>query len=704
MKPLHLSRRGFLAGSTALSTLLTRPLHALAAYSGVSTKKRAENTNDTLGVPTPINAKDTYTSTFDWFASSDLARVFEDGYNAPLPRGTVDVFGIRGETVSAQCVMASHAMLANVTVEVSPLTHENGSASLAADAVRWNFVGNVPVPQNSARARLTHVTRVAPARFPDYLSEERSISLEPDRYQGVWLTIAIPTDAVPGLYRGTVSAKSDRGSAALPVSVRVYPPRMPVERHLMMTQWYSTRRFPQLHGTVEPYTESFYEILKVYAENMASHRENVFLVDLSSILTTVASSGKLSFDFSRFDRWAEIFWNTNHMDALETGFVAHHNPNWYGGMALNDWPAVKQGTHKTVRIKGKEYLPQFLPVFEQHLREKGWLNKTLFHIADEPAPWAVSDWRKASELVHKYAPALRRIDAIEATDFRDDLEVWVPKLPHIYHWFPTYKKAQREGKELWYYMAMAYDSYPNRFIDFPLIETRILSWLNYRLGLTGFLTWGFNQWTDNPYQIMNRIEYGVGDAWVVYPKKGGLIDSVRWEATRNGLQDYEYLWLLQDKIAEIKAKVGPAAAWLDPAQRGVELAGRVIRKVNDFTDSPEVLYRAKAQVLRELMDLDRSPHLLVQTNPPEGSTVISDDGQIEVFGHAEPGTEVKLNGKVIPLDSHGCFTYAAALSPVHNVVVVTARNPMGEQTAERSFQVIQGAGSASVQLARMDCT
>ncbi len=703
MKQLHLSRRGFLAGSAAFSTLLARPLHALAAYSGLTTKKRAENTYDTLGVRTLTNAKGTGTSLFDWFAASDLVRVFEDGYDTPLPRGAVDVFGIRGETLSAQCVLASHTALSNVTIEVSRLRCENGSASLPVGAVRWNFVGSVPVPQNTPIARLTHLTRLAPAQFPDYLSEERSISLVPNRCQSVWLTIAIPTDAEPGLYKGTVSVKSDRGLAALPVSLTVYPPRMPEQRHLMMTQWYSTRRFPHLHGAGEPYSESFYEVLRVYAENMASHRENVFLVDLSSIRATVASSGKLSFDFSRFDRWAEIFWNTGHMDALETGFVAHHNPSWENGIALSDWPAVKTGANKTVRIKGKEYLPQFLPVFEQHLREKGWLNKTLFHIADEPAAWAVSDWRNAAELVHKYAPALRRIDAIEATDFRDDLEVWVPKLPHIYHWFPTYKKAQREGKELWYYMAMAYDSYPNRFIDFPLIETRILSWLNYRLGLTGFLSWGFNQWTDNPYQTMNQIDTGVGDAWVVYPKRGGLIDSVRWEATRNGLQDYEYLWLLQDKITRIKAQLGPAAARIDPAQRGVELAGRVIREVNDFTESPEVLYSAKAQALRELMDLDRSPRLLVQTNPPEGSTVISDDGLIEVFGVAELGTEVKLDGKVIPLDSHGCFTWAVTLNPDHNEVVVTAKNAMGEQAARRTFHVIQGASSASVQLARMDC-
>ena len=600
---------------------------------------------------------------FDWYAASDAVRVFEDGYNSPPPKQAVDVFGIRGETISAQCVVTAHAPLAKVEIEVSRLVHEGGSASLAGGALRWNFVGSVPVPQNTPTARMSHVTRPAPARFPDYLSEERSISLPQGHSRGVWLTIAIPADAEPGVYMGSVNVKTDRGAASLPLSLLVYPPRMPDKRHLMMTLWYSTGRFALLHDTGEPFSESFYQVLKAYAEDMAAHRQNVFRLDLSPIRVTALSSGKLSFDFSRFDRWAEIFFGTGRMDALETGFVARHNPSWENGIALNDWPAVKEGTDEILKLPGEKFLPEFLPVFEKHLREKGWLDKTLFHIADEPAAWAVQDWRKASQVVHRYGPSLRRIDAIEATDFQGDLEVWVPKLPHIFTFFDTYQKAQREGNELWYYTAMAYDTFPNRFIDFPLIETRILYWLNYRLGLTGFLHWGYNQWTENPYEVMNRIATGVGDAWTVYPKKGGVIDSLRWEATRNGLQDYEYLWLLEHKIAQIKSQVGRPAAWIDPRQRGVELAGRVIRQVNDYTASPETLYETKAQILSEIMALDRSPRLLVQTNPPEGSTVFSGPGLIEVYGVTEPGAEIQMNGKAIPVDSAGCFTYVNKQGP-----------------------------------------
>jgi hypothetical protein len=50
----------------------------------------------------------------------------------------------------------------------------------------------------------------------------------------------------------------------------------------------------------------------------------------------------------------------------------------------------------------------------------------------------------------------------------------------------------------------------------------------------------------------------------VYPKPGGLLDSLRWEQMRNGLQDCECLWLLESKIAQFRASLAArVAAFID---------------------------------------------------------------------------------------------------------------------------------------------
>ena len=105
-------------------------------------------------------------------------------------------------------------------------------------------------------------------------------------------------------------------------------------------------------------------------------------------------------------------------------------------------------------------------------------------------------------------------------------------------------------------------------MDVPLIDTRLMHWLNYRYQLKGYLHWGFNAWTDDPWEAPGLHR---GDGWHVYPKRDGLLDSLRWEQMRDGLQDYECLWLLEDKIRQIAASLSPQVAkMIEPTRRGQE--------------------------------------------------------------------------------------------------------------------------------------
>ena len=628
---------------------------------------------------------------FELFAVSDLANIFEDGYQCPPPKEAIDVFGIRNEYVSGQCVIEAREDLQEVTVSVSPLTLVGETAHLSKDTITWNFVGSVPLNKNNPHRRESDVLRPAPALFPDYLAEERSLALPAGKYQAVFLTIKIPRDAAAGVYTGTVRVETDKGKKQLPLRLTVYPLMLPDERHLMVTEWYSTRMFSKFHGIDTPYSELFFDMLRVYAENMVEHRQNVFRVDMkSAIVTTQDKTGKLNFDFSRFDRWAEIFWNTGRMDLLETGFLATYGPKRWSStdIFLQDFAVKKEGTDETVTLPGNEVIPVLMPAFENHLREKGWLDKTVFHIQDESSAHNVMRWREVSDYFHQYAPSLRRIDAIEATHFFDNLEVWVPKLNHLDAWYEIYQKARKQGCELWFYTVGVHmpGSYPNKGIDLPLIENRLLHWLNYRFGLSGFLHWGFNQWrTDDPYTEVDRH---LGDGWHVYPKKDGLLNSIRWEQMRNGIQDYEYLWLLEDKIRSMTEPLGERFAMIEPSRRGKEIAAQVVKTATNYIRDPDVLYAVKKQVIEEILDLEKSPRMIVQTNPPEHSTVIK-GGSVEVFGWVEPETTITVNGTELPVSPDGLFMEKLTTgSRDAYEIAVTAKSEKGTKTIVRSFQTV----------------
>ncbi len=344
-----------------------------------------------------------------------------------------------------------------------------------------------------------------------------------------------------------------------------------------------------------------------------------------------------------------------------------------------------EATGKSEKLSGEEYLPQFLPALVDHLRQKKWLDKTIFHICDEPAAHNVMLWREASDFIHRHAPELRRADAIETPHCLGRLEVWVPKLDHLATWQGAYEDAQRQGNELWLYTVGIFQggSLPNKTVDVPLVDSRLLHWLNYRYGLKGYLHWGFNAWTKDPWNAPGEHR---GDGWHVYPKQDGLLDSLRWEQMRNGIQDYECLWLLENKTAQIKATLSPRVADLiQPSRRGVEIASQVVRTYTDFERDPEVLYAARRQAIEETLALDASPRMIVQTNPPEHS-IVANNGSIDVHGWVEPGTKIKINGREVPVAADGLVLEGTPPSR-EGTVVVEAENRQGRKTTVRKFRL-----------------
>src|SRR5260370_631163 len=105
------------------------------------------------------------------------------------------------------------------------------------------------------------------------------------------------------------------------------------------------------------------------------------------------------------------------------------------------------------------------------------------------------------------------------------------------------------GGQCWYYICLdPRGKYLNRFIDFRSLKVRLLPWVNYRYGLTGYLHWGGNFWTDQPFENVQPDWGGgfflpAGDNAIVYPdpKHEGVFISVRLEVMREGIEDYELL-------------------------------------------------------------------------------------------------------------------------------------------------------------------
>ncbi|MDN5217474.1 DUF4091 domain-containing protein [Fulvivirgaceae bacterium BMA12] len=104
-----------------------------------------------------------------------------------------------------------------------------------------------------------------------------------------------------------------------------------------------------------------------------------------------------------------------------------------------------------------------------------------------------------------------------------------------------------------------------------MIKTRLLHWVNYKYNIPGYLHWGFNYWgskggitnSGDPYGDVSGMISSSGnilpggDCWIAYPGNKIIYPSIRLEAMRDGIVDYELLKMYADKFPEeVKNLVG----------------------------------------------------------------------------------------------------------------------------------------------------
>jgi hypothetical protein len=559
-----------------------------------------------------------------------------------------------------ECAQIGIRVTKEVTLKaaVSPLRNEAGD-QLPATRQRWNFVGTIPIEKNTQVLEKDRLVCRAPCRVPDPLLSERTRKARPGMTEVLWVTFYVPPNASPGVYTGAVTISGGDQSSRVPVTLRVWDFAVPQTRHLQVTNWVNFNAIASSHK-VKLWSEEFWVVWRRYLDNLREHRQTMVWVPWRLVDVYEEEDGRLTFDYGRFDRFVQELEAHKVADRLEIQHAGHPTKGWGSPIGLSP-------VRVTVRTTGaRKSVPVtiLLKDLAAHLKEKGWLARSMIHIADEPCATNVASWRAAARAVGEAAPGLRRIDAIEATGFGEDLEVWVPKLSHFVHWQESFQQEQARGAEMWFYICChPYGGrLPNRFHDLPLAMVRLLHWINAAYDLDGYLHWGLTFWNPDDPLGAPRANLPPGDTHVIYPGKDGPLNSVRWEVQRDSLEDFEYLWLLEDRLAAARRRLGaPAAAYSPTRRRRVRARMLVGDCADPVLDSGEIR-RVRAEVAEEIVSALTDPIALVWTYPAEGSELIWGPAVVEVHGIAPPGSSVTGLSRLV-VNEDGTFRGSAALSP-----------------------------------------
>lgn len=490
-----------------------------------------------------------------------LIKVFSDD-SAPISADHSALAEVaRGETASIQVAVRSASTVHDLRATLSPIKSGNGNN---LDCRSMRFVGYVPVKQ-PIQVPPRDVLRPTPDLFPDPLLEMESVELKPRKAQAIWLTIPIANDTIPGTYQGSLTLSGRDGdqqvSKTLTVEVRVFAVCVRPQK-LWVTNWFvmDTPYKPFAHSPESP---EYWRLMRAYAKNMAEHRQNVVLIDPLCLARIEADAhGKLKFDFSQFDKWVAIFEAAGALGLIEGGHLGNRfgDHNFRAPFGVRIWRASERKVSTTLAEpnsqEAHDFYSQYLPALINHLSQQGQLHRYIQHLADEPLAQNQASYRDIAALVRKYAPKLRIVEATHSKDLTGSIDIWVPMLNYFHKDFRHYSRQKEQGDEVWFYTCWKPQAeYANRFVEQPLLKTRLLHWINFRYGATGYLHWGYNQWTaDDPFlqttvhhNPTNASQYlPAGDSWIVYPGKEGPLDSIRHEAMRDGIADYELLCQLSE--------------------------------------------------------------------------------------------------------------------------------------------------------------
>ena len=455
-----------------------------------------------------------------------------------------------GERATFQFALRSPEDLEGLSLSFEALKDDAGHK---IESVTTGFVDYIHVGRATPDPGRDAIRSVS-GMYPDVIIDDAVDWKVPGgKTQPVWVSVAVPKDAAPGVYKGKVIVKGKGVNLSGEIALKVYPVVLD-EPTLWVTNWFNCGEssLKWFNPDAELYSEEHWEYVRALAKIMKDSYQNTVLVSLGTIKSK-AEGDKWSFDFTIFDKEVEIFQEAGVLKRLEAGHIGGRIGLWNSPFGVNV-PGFDEKLPIDDPAAGN-YYSQFIPAFVSHLKEKGWYSIYCQHIADEPANDNYESYVAIARFFKRYAPDVPIIEACHSHNLADVVDIWVPQLNFYADGYSFYKDRQAAGDEVWFYTCLApQGNYANRFLEQPLLKTRLLHWINFRFGATGYLHWGLIQWRgDDPaYESTGiNLEGGNilpgGDSWIIYPGDKKLYGSIRLEAMRDGIADYTLLQMLSRK-------------------------------------------------------------------------------------------------------------------------------------------------------------
>jgi hypothetical protein len=587
---------------------------------------------------------------FHYDELSNRGRVF----NPSMPEADrIELRAARNEYEPFQLVITPR-MNTPVEITVSALT---GPGTISAENMTVNPISYVNVVMdrglNTGWGRLT----------PDYLEPDADFMADGLHNNPVWITVYVPPKTPPGEYNGEIRITlkpyflDEPRVERIPVNLTVWDFELPKFSYLntMHDIDLTVLRFVSQYDK-RPEEEIFTE----YLDNLKRHR--VRLIYIYPPLPEASWDGEtVTVDLVGWTDKAEYYMK-------EYGYRTFCLPlilaSWRGPRYWSDFLGLEPLSAE-FKLAFSDYCRQIGRLF----KEKGWYEKIYFDLWEETDRRDYDRCMELFRLVKEADPDLRimwgkgqgersrvpggLVDMWNARDIDADKVTELKAVGEnvkdnsVVQTRITGPATVNRGY-MWGIKRDGIDNSAIYALAFWFPETGGRWELDRELGLLAppvpIINLA-NSATVDPsfYPVSN------GSGMVFYPNpadSGPPVNSIRWELIREGVEDYDYLSILAERIDRVKRKL--KVKWdYSGGFRAREIAARVVPDRRLVIDDPEIIYRTRDNVAKEILTVGSSPLILVKTEPWDNSTVDANGGEVVVRGAVESGTTVKVNGEEV---------------------------------------------------------
>lgn len=323
------------------------------------------------------------------------------------------------------------------------------------------------------------------------------------------------------------------------------------ESKFFYTNWFNLSKMEEMHN-LKRWNEEWYVMLDKYAKLMAEGRQNCIIIPHELISL---KNNKISLDEEKMISFINVF--------KKYGFKYFESPHLLNRGDNDDWgsPELKTKLRKKgyYSDEGKREIDTIIRKIKSFTKKYKLDNQWLQHIADEPTDNNAQCYKDVSKQIKLIYPEVTIMEATNAKEsLSGSIDLWCPLINDFQENQDFFEEREKKGEKVLIYTCLVPGGkWLNRTLDMERIRQVYFGWAGSKYNTFGYLHWGLNQYKANPFkqsvvkhpspQASSNNFLPAGDTHVIYPGIDGPLSSLRFEAHRQGIEDYELLEKLKVK-------------------------------------------------------------------------------------------------------------------------------------------------------------